>query len=515
MYVLNCENMNKLERSAVENGDSFLRLMQNAGRAVFEFIIGNLKKATKKVVVLCGKGNNGGDGFVIAELLSDACVDVNVVLTSGEPGTEIADFYFKRVLKKSIPVLKYCNENKDRVFSLIDDATLVVDSIFGIGFKGEPREDMACLFKRVNSSKAKVISVDLPSGLSCDGLLVKGEFIKADYTVTFSALKPVNVLYPTSDYCGQVLVRSVGIEENLYKAVGYEMKVIDKEVLANVLKPRKLSANKGSFGRLLSICGKYGMAGAAILAAKAALRSGVGLVEAAVVKSIYQVMASNVLEPVYTVLEETKNKSISKENKELIKERLKQASACLIGCGLGTDDDVLEILKCVVENSEVPVIIDADAINVLAKNLEILKKAKAPIILTPHPGEMARLLKTTVSEVQSDRMNTAKEFSMKHNVYLVLKGANTIVAEPCGEVYVNVNGNPGMAKGGSGDVLSGITASLAAQNSDITSSVLSAVYIHGAIGDRCVAKYSQISMTPSDMIEELNQFFSDYEKGSL
>lgn len=281
-------------------------------------------------------------------------------------------------------------------------------------------------------------------------------------------------------------------------------KIIDDELIKLNLKPRSVDANKGSFGRLLCITGSLGMAGAAVLSARAAVKTGVGLVDVAIPKSIYNIVGGNVLEPIYTILPENKIGSISEEGIKKILERLKLSTACLIGCGLSVNSDTEKILNAVVKNADVPLIIDADGINIISKNINILQQDRnKEIIITPHPGEMARLINKTVKEVQENRELYAKQTAKNYKITVVLKGAGTIIASPLGELYLNTTGNPGMAKGGSGDVLAGMIASFASQGIKPLYASAMGVYIHGAAGDLCAKKFSQISMTPTDIIENI------------
>lgn len=260
-------------------------------------------------------------------------------------------------------------------------------------------------------------------------------------------------------------------------------------------------SNKGTLGSLLCICGSYGMAGAAIMAGKAALRCGIGLLKIAVPKSIYPVCATNILESVYYPLEETSNGVISSKNTDFLLEMCEKSSAVLIGCGLSVCDDTKNLVQSVITNCEKPLVIDADALNCICNKPEIFKNLKAPAIITPHPGEMARLLHSTPKTVNSSRENTAIDFAKKFGVVTVLKGAGTIIASPDGEVYINHTGNSGMATGGSGDVLSGIIGSLLAQGASPINAAAAGVFLHGTIGDIAAEKLGKISMLPTDMID--------------
>lgn len=279
------------------------------------------------------------------------------------------------------------------------------------------------------------------------------------------------------------------------------MKETDRLLFNKAVFNRPDDSNKGTLGSLLCICGSYGMAGAAIMAGKAALRCGIGLLKIAVPKSIYPVCATNILESVYYPLEETSNGVISSKNTDFLLEMCEKSSAVVIGCGLSVCDDTKNLVQSVITNCEKPLVIDADALNCICNKPEILKNLKAPAIITPHPGEMARLLQSTPKTVNSSRENTAINFAKKFGVVTVLKGAGTIIASPDGEVYINHTGNSGMATGGSGDVLSGIIGSLLAQGASPINAAAAGVFLHGTIGDLAAEKLDKISMLPTDMID--------------
>ena len=279
------------------------------------------------------------------------------------------------------------------------------------------------------------------------------------------------------------------------------MKETDRLLFNKAVFNRPDDSNKGTLGSLLCICCSYGMAGAAIMAGKAALRCGIGLLKIAVPKSIYPVCATNILESVYYPLEETSNGVISSKNTDFLLEMCEKSSAVVIGCGLSVCDDTKNLVQSVITNCEKPLVIDADALNCICNKPEILKNLKAPAIITPHPGEMARLLQSTPKTVNSSRENTAINFAKKFGVVTVLKGAGTIIASPDGEVYINHTGNSGMATGGSGDVLSGIIGSLLAQGASPINAAAAGVFLHGTIGDLAAEKLGKISMLPTDMID--------------
>lgn len=507
MLVLESETIKRLEDDAAMMGVGTDKLMEQAGTktaALAARLIAENK--CKSICILCGSGNNGGDGFVIARLLS-VMSSVTVILTSGEPRTTLARTNFD-LLPQNVDILYY-GAHYYECIGLVREADMIIDAIYGIGFHGNLSADIHDLLSFCNENrKAVKIAADLPSGIECDtGKAADGCF-RADYTVTFTALKPLHVLLPSSDLCGEVTVENVGIPQRLLNRCPYAMKTTDQYAAENPFPIRAKSAHKGDNGTLLAVCGSYGMAGAALLSAEAALRTGVGLLKLALPESIYPIAAGALREPVYLPLAQSKDGIVDiDEYAKLLQQMQEGSDAALIGCGLGQNKSIKSLVPLLVDAASKPLVLDADGINALGANINVLKRSAAPIILTPHPGEMARLLGTTVQTVQSDRYHIARRFAKEYGVTLVLKGANTLIATPAEKVYVNMTGNNGMGKGGSGDVLAGMCASFLAQGMSTEQAAVCAVYYHGLAGDRCAEKYSSRAMLPGDMIEALKTIF--------
>lgn len=287
------------------------------------------------------------------------------------------------------------------------------------------------------------------------------------------------------------------------------MEQTDKNIVKRAVFARPDDANKGTLGSLLNVCGSYGMAGASIMAGKASLKCGLGLLKMAVPKSIYQIAAQSILESVFYPLCETSDGKISVNNLDFLLKQAKNSNAVLLGCGMSVCDDTKAIVNSFLENCETPMVLDADALNCIAENPDVLKKAKAQVIITPHPGEMARLVNSTAKAVNEERTKTACDFAKKYGVVTVLKGSGTIIASPNGKVMINRTGNSGMATGGSGDVLAGMTASLLAQGASAFDSAAAAVYLHGLSGDIAMKKYGKISMLPTDTIDCIHLAFKE------
>lgn len=508
MKVMNCAQTRELEQAQVDKGSTYYELMENAGVSAGKILVDTMHAVeSNSVAVLCGKGNNGGDGFVAAKYLRCRGFKPVILLVDGEPRTQDAVRALNGAVKEGVRVKKIW-ENRKRVLDYIKNADYIIDAIYGIGFKGELNEEIRNIASLANDSDAKILAVDIPSGVNCDNGFVEGVAFKADVTASFSTLKLAHILYPGMDYCGKLVVANAGINKNLIDKVPCVTKTIENSTVNNILPQQEKSANKGSVGSLLSICGSCGMAGAAVMCGKASLKSGTGLLKMAMPQGIYSIGASYIEQAVFIPLKENEQGTVSANEIERLLIEAEKSSAVVIGCGLGNNADTEQLVSSVIKYCTKPMLIDADGINSIINNADVLKQAKAPIVLTPHPGEMARLLNTTPAVVQSDRLNTAKFFAEKYNVILVLKGANTLVASKK-EIYVNTTGNPGLAKGGSGDVLSGIIGAFLSMGADPYKAALAGVYCHGLAGDKCRETLGQLSMQPTDVISCLPQVYKE------
>lgn len=481
MDVLSKELIKLSEEKAVHNGAfSFLELMKIAGDLAYKIICENIDVNDKKIAVVCGNGNNGGDGCVIAGNLKNIGADVTVITPLGEPVTDSARHYYSLLSD-----IKVKND-------IDDDYDIIIDALFGIGLNRPLESSIIEIIKKINSQNAYKVAIDIPSGIECDSGKILGECVNADLTVTFIALKPCFMLPPATDFTGKTVVADIGV-----KPTDYTYKTIE----APDLPQRKKNSHKGTFGTAALFCGSYGMAGAAILSSRACLRSGVGIVKSIIPKSIYKILSCAVPEAV-CVIEKQTLKGGFKGNINLQK-ALEKASSVLVGCGIGNNKQTARLVKRLVENTKIPTVIDADGINALVSNINVLKKTNAPIILTPHPAEMARLCGISVSQVEENRVSTAENFAKEYKCIVALKGANTLIATPNGEVYFNICGNNGLATGGSGDVLAGITVSYLAQGLEPLKAVKAAVYIHSTTADEVASIKGERALLPSDIIEAL------------
>ena len=500
MRLLTAGEIRSLEECAVNAGVTMEQLMENAGTTCAEFILEKMDVEGRNVVILCGKGNNGGDGFVIARVLEKAGAHVTVVLMQGAPATELAQQAYDK-MHRGIEIILAKNAG-----AVLDSADVIVDAVFGFGFSGRIPHTMDPVIERANTAKALRIAVDLPSGAVCDTGAVEGMCFKADYTVTFTAMKPACAVYPAAKYCGKTVVRQVGIKHEFLDMLPCDMETVHLCSLYPLFQKRDPEGHKGTYGRLLMVCGSIGMAGACIMAARAALRSGVGLLDIAVPHALYPILATAIPEAVFTLYDTDETMEIRLEA------ALRKADACLIGCGLGTAAYAARLVDAVLRIADCPLVLDADALNLTAATPEKLLYPTQPVVVTPHPGEMSRLTGKSMEEIRMDRIGTAKAFAAKYRTVTVLKGAGTVIASPKGEIGVNTTGNPGMAKGGSGDVLAGMIGALLAQKTDPYMAARAAVCLHGAAGDRCAERLSEHAMLPTDLIEALPSVFLKVEE---
>ncbi len=493
--------MKLLENASQSEGISLYTLMLNAGNSLADIICEIAKrKQLSDILFICGKGNNGGDGFVCAQALSMLDFNVSVALCSGKPATDLSKKAFAAMSEKVNIISNYFTK-------AIHDAQIVVDCVFGTGFRGEIVEGvLSNLFDTINLSLNIKIACDIPSGANSLNGLVSEHTIKSDYTVTFGALKTGMLFSPCKEWCGKITVCDIGIPDDAYENIIYPVKRLDTEYIKSLIPPRKPDGNKGTYGKLINVAGSDNYIGAAALSTLAALRSGVGICTLATTQNIINNISGSVFEATYLPL--TENPEI---NARLILSENKK-TAVLIGCGLGNSYQTAILVENIIENSDCPVIIDADGINVLHDRIDILRKAKASIILTPHPGEFSRLTGTPVSEIMKNKLQMSKDFVEKYGVTLVLKGAGTVIAAPERQLFVSSTGNAGLSRGGSGDVLAGIIGSFVAQGISPVDACCAGVFIHGMCADRIATKTSMQGMLPSDLINELPLLFHDMNR---
>jgi NAD(P)H-hydrate epimerase len=546
MKVVTAKEMRGIDRETIEGyGIPGVVLMERAGLAVaskIKEVIGR-----RRVIVVSGSGNNGGDGLVVARHLHNEGWDVKVFLTvRAEDLKGNALLQYKSAVKFGVD-LRLIKELLTGHSSLITHHSIIVDAILGTGLSKKVTGTLAEVIRLLNTSNMPIISVDIPSGISSDNGQVMGEAVNADYTVTFGLPKRGHLLHPGAMHTGRLFVENIGFPDRLLKSDRLHLELLEKNDVAILIPERQRYSHKGTYGHVLIVAGSKGKTGAALMAAKACLRSGTGLVTIGIPESLADTFQSRVTEEMTLFLPDKGDGILSeKASKTILAFLNEKADLLAIGPGIGVSIETEKLMKTLIKNSLKPILIDADGINSLKGEKEIFSRAKAPIILTPHPGEMARLLqkaenrsqklspppipplpdvwqagprggrvreevKASLSEliahIEQDRINIAVSFAKETGTYLVFKGIPTIIATPDGKAFINSTGNPGMATAGAGDVLTGMISGFLGQGiTPIQASILG-VFIHGIAGDIAAYEKGQYSMIAGDIIDNIPAAF--------
>lgn len=513
MFVVTSNQMYQAECNAVKRGFTFPQLMENAGQACAAAIKKHFcisKQNPRNILILCGKGKNGGDGFVIARKMWEYGCDVTVLLACGEPKAHDSIEMFSLVEAAGINVIRYDN-NLTLLKPYFDNADIIVEAIFGTGFTGSLNHSLSVLAQAANAAEARIVSIDVPAGADCDTATVQGTVFKADMTIAISAYKPIHIMKPCSKYCGRTVIADIGITDDDYRNIdSVTCFTLNAQDIKKMLPKRKPVSNKGTYGHALCVCGSMRMTGAAYLAVTGALRCGAGLVTAAFPQSAYAAIAPKFTEPLLLPLESNFEGTFAFNAMAGVMEASARATAVLLGCGIGFNKDTVRMVTNLIKELKKPVIIDADGINAISTNIDILKEAQAPVILTPHPGEMSRLCGKTVAEIIANPIGIAHSFAKEYGVTVVLKTANTVVCDGK-RIYVNSTGNAGLARGGSGDLLAGMMVSFLAQSMTPFDAAVCAVYLHGLCADAVAEKTSMRGMLPTDVLNYLPELFSKFE----
>jgi hydroxyethylthiazole kinase-like uncharacterized protein yjeF len=512
MRVLNAAQMREADRRATEEvGIPSLVLMENAGRqvvAAIEAIHGDLLEG--QVAVLCGRGNNGGDGFVVARTLLQRGVDVAVFLfghvadVRGDARTNL-----EILGRLGLTVVEIADSQAWELhFSEVGDSSLIVDAIFGTGLNAPLTGLLETVVADVNAAAIPIVSVDLPSGLSADSHDPPGDSIQAGMTVALAAPKVSLVLPPAETRAGDIVIADIGIPMPVIDAVaGPRVELLTRAGMREIVSPRSADSHKGDYGRVLIVAGSLGKTGAAHLAAVGALRSGAGLVTVATPAGCLPIVAGMAAEYMTAGIDENRS-GLDPVGVDRVLEAARDVIA--IGPGLGQLSGTKAFVKALVDRATTPVVLDADGLNAFAGDPEALSGREGrDVIITPHPGEMARLVGMSADEVQASRLEIARNFAVAHRVYVVLKGHRTLIATPDGKVFINPTGNPGMATGGTGDVLTGMIAAWLAQLLDAEAACKLAVYLHGLAGDLAEADEGEASMTAGDLVAHLGDAILD------
>ena len=514
----------QFDQLAEQAGLPSLVLMENAALRVAEVLQQHFElDPPKRIVIVCGKGNNGGDGMALARHLHNIGFQVQVFLLA-DPDELKGDaaINYRAAFNFGVPIQSITSSDQlSQLVEKLQTADLVVDALLGTGIAGEVRGLYADAIPLITQNSTRILSIDIPSGINSDTGEVCGVAVRADATVTLGAVKLGLVLFPGADYAGDLFVGSLGIPEQLLTKLNIRRFVSTYELVGRALPPRHPNTHKGDYGRVLIVGGAPGMTGAAIMAGKAALRAGAGLVQVALPQSLNIAVETAALEVMSFPLPETEAGTIAPEALNALADRLNWADVIAVGCGISRNERTQTFVRQLVAQVDKPMVIDADGLIALAGHSEILRRRKSPTILTPHPGEMAALMQTTVGEVQRDRVGTALKAAREFNAIIVLKGARTITAAPDETMLVNLTGNAGMATGGSGDVLTGIIAALLAQTitrhsqvpnpQSLTEAVAASVFLHGLAGDIASWEKGEVALIAGDLLDHLPRAINEPE----
>jgi ADP-dependent NAD(P)H-hydrate dehydratase / NAD(P)H-hydrate epimerase len=509
--LVTAEQMREMDRLATEEfGVPSLLLMENAGRAVAAKACEMLGDVEMKIVlVICGPGNNGGDGFVAARHLRQAGA-LPIIAYFGDRDKAKGDALANIEIAEKSRMDVFANPDPKAKWDWLPrEVDLVIDALLGTGTKGTIREPYVSVIARVNGMRTAdhvpLLSVDVPSGVDSDTGQTLGPAIIADATVTFAMPKIGLLTYPGASLIGELTVADIGIPEKVTRICcdsegTYLVRWFDAMPFAT---PRPMDAHKGSYGHVAIVAGSVGMTGAATLAAEGALRIGAGLVTCLVPESLNDIMEVKLTEAMTIPVPEGKARAFGMASLNRVLEIISARDAAVIGPGFGRDEDTIMFTLKLIRKLNKCAIIDADALYAVSRDLSVLKKCKAPLVITPHPGEMATLLGTTTEEVQSNRLEVARSFAKEHGVTVVLKGAGTVVAGPDGRAFINTTGNPGMATGGTGDVLSGMIGGLLARGRSANHShaIRAAVHLHGRAGELAAENRGEASMIAGDLAD--------------
>jgi NAD(P)H-hydrate epimerase len=516
--ILTASQMREADRFTIEEiGIPSLVLMENAGRQVVSAIESAFEsRLSGRVAVLCGRGNNGGDGFVVARTLLQRGIDTSVFVIGaladvrGDARTNL-----DILGRLGVTVVEVADEQSWELhFSEISRCALIVDAIFGTGLKTAVTGTIETIIADMNASDIPIVSVDLPSGLSADTPHLIGACVDASVTVALGAPKVPLVLPPGEAYAGDVVIADIGIPAEVINGLeGPHLELLTPEQLRGLIGPRAVDSHKGDFGRLTIVAGSVGKTGAAHLAAMGALRSGAGLVTVATPRCCLPIIASMSPELMTVALADDSGGTLAGNGVDQLLELSHDVVAC--GPGLGRTPQVAEFVRGLLERATVPLILDADALTVLADDPgRLTGREDRVVIITPHPGEMARLAGSSITEVQANRVEMATDFATTHHVYVVLKGHRTVIATPEGHAYINPTGNPGMATGGTGDVLTGMIAAWLAQLLDADAACRLAVFLHGSAGDLAEKGRGQVGMIATDLLHHLGEALKGLTEGS-
>jgi len=510
LKILSGNQMREVDKKAIEELKiPGILLMENAGRAVYEQvleIINSLEDESASVLVICGKGNNGGDGFVAARHLIENEIQTTAVSLFRKDNLSGSALINHDILENFTEIIYLDEIDLDKLRQMISASTIIVDAIFGTGLNSAVKANIKDIINSVNEyAEGFIVSVDVPSGVNADTGEILGTAVVADYTVTLHALKTGLVSYPGAEHAGEVIVAPIGIPENLTDGDAYNTFLITGNSVHISMPIRLENSHKGTFGKVFNVAGSIGMTGAAYMCALSSLKAGAGYSILATPQSAVPIISSMAPELVCIPLEETFEKAISQKALAKALDKSKDADIYLIGSGIGTEESTVEFVSQYIQqltDRGENLIVDADALNCLAIKQDIFLPVNS--IITPHPKELSRLMKISVEEIEKDRIKSARDAAQKFNTIVLLKGANTVIAEPNGNVYINQTGNSGLATAGSGDVLAGMIAGFAAQGVTLKDAATIGVYLHGLAGDIAAEELTEYSLTASELMNYIS-----------
>uniref|UniRef100_A0A7V4G7E4 Bifunctional NAD(P)H-hydrate repair enzyme n=1 Tax=Desulfobacca acetoxidans TaxID=60893 RepID=A0A7V4G7E4_9BACT len=512
MKLVTASEMRELDRRTIQDlGVPSLVLMENAGRGTYQVIRREFPHLAGPVAVLAGRGNNGGDGFVVARYLANAGIPVMVFLLAARDQVQgDARVNFQILQGMGVEVAEVITEaHLNHLCQHLTQARLVVDALLGTGLNSPVRGLMAQTINRLNQLAVPRVSVDIPSGLSADTGKPLGVCVEAQVTVTYGFPKLGQILPPGRDLVGRLWLVDISIPPALAQALKTELAEVGE--MRGLLPHRPRESHKGTYGHLVVVAGSEGKTGAAVLAAEGGLRTGAGLVTAAVPAGLNDILEVKLTEAMTLPLPEAQGvRALGAAASGPLKEFLAGKTAVALGPGLGTHPETQELVRALVRECPLPLVIDADGVNALAGHLEVLHHAPGPRILTPHPGEMARLLGVSPRDIQDRRLEVARETALAHGIYLILKGAQTVVAGPQGHVSVNPSGNPALASGGTGDVLTGLVGGYLAQRLSPWDAARLGVYLHGLAADYLVANFGPHGHAAGDLLQIFPELLAEF-----
>jgi NAD(P)H-hydrate epimerase len=517
MRLVKASEIQEMDRITIQElGIPGAVLMENAARGAARVFLDHFAPSTNShVVVLCGRGNNGGDGYVMARYLHQAGFRVTVILLSKLNNVSGDALINLKVIKKmGLEILEVPDAKrwgtKRRVLRSCD---YIIDGILGTGLNSPVKGFYSQVLKYVNALGKPIMAIDIPSGLNADTGQIMGLAIKAELTATFGFPKVGHLIFPGADLVGRLVRIDIGIPDSVATQVPMSSVMTDPSDLSHLFAIENQDIHKGNRGHLLVLSGSTGKTGAATLTALGGLRAGAGLVTLGVPKSLNPILESKLTEAMTEPLPETSDGSLSLKAEKRIRALMEGKTALALGPGLSTDPETASLVRRIVAGSRLPMVIDADGLNALSQDQSSISNCSQSAILTPHPGEMARLTGTKTSAIQHDRIGTSIQFVKKYGCYLVLKGARTLIAQPDGKLYVNPTGNPALSSGGAGDVLTGLIGGFLARGWSMAEAAIAGVYLHGMAADYLAEDMGQVGVLAGELLDVLPELMFSLSRG--